>query len=53
MDRFEHEGKTYVAQEVDGSSCDGCAFDHLWTCATIRNCSIGPSLIIWVEEVKK
>ena len=54
MDRFEHDGKTYVIQQ--NHECAGCVFENTdGTCGLpdtfpLRAC-IGAGLI-WVEEAQ-
>jgi len=57
MDKFEHEGKTYVAKEEESGMglCDGCAFiDDDCVCKGSFQCEANQREdkreIIWVEE---
>ena len=54
MDRFEHEGKTYVAKD-EVIWCKGCAFGIGYTCAAPDSappCWADDRDFIWVEEAK-
>jgi len=56
MDKFELEGKTYVAKDAPPpfDLCSGCAFDPLPSCAEIPECCgvnrADGRDTIWVEE---
>jgi len=56
MDKFELEGKTYVAKGAMTSFnlCSGCVFDPLPSCTEVQECCAehreDGKDIIWVEE---
>ena len=55
MNRFEYEGKTYVAHSIPDNVgiCHGCAFRYLFDVCTLACSSPGREDgfdIIWVEE---
>jgi|GEM_PF-6017458 len=55
MDKFELEGKTYVAKDAPApfDLCSGCVFDPLPSCTEVQECCAANREdnrdIIWVE----